>query len=95
MFLHFNKYIYLTFGASGTTYTGPANGWFTINKVGSSGEFVGLYTSKNGLHSYYKTNFNDPVKVSLPVKKGSIVKCDYSLSGETRYFRFIYAEGEN
>ena len=41
-----NKYIDLTLGASGTTYTAPANGYFFVEKIsGASNEWLTLHSS--------------------------------------------------
>jgi hypothetical protein len=33
--------------------------------------------------------------IIIPVKKGEVVTAEYTASGEVKYFRFIYAEGDN
>ncbi len=89
----------LTLGASGTTYTAPANGWFYLNKVAGSDwyycEFTcaveGSYDSLPCWGSDYKTS---PIKIWTPVKKGAKIKVNYNATGKTNYFKFIYAEGE-
>lgn len=93
------RYIDLTLGASGSTYTAPANGWFYLNKVAGSDwhycEFTcaveGSYDSLPCWGSDYKTS---PIKIWTPVKKGAIIKVNYNATGKTNDFKFIYAEGE-
>lgn len=93
------RYIDLTLGASGSTYTAPANGWFYLNKVAGSDwyycEFTcaveGSYDSLPCWGSDYKTS---PIKIWTPVKKGAKIKVNYNATGKTNHFKFIYAEGE-
>ena len=82
----------LTLGASGTTYTAPADGYFCISA--KSAKTVRL----DGL-SYNVTM--PPVTNSLsafifPISKGKIVTLRYDtldISDSWNYFRFIYAKG--
>ena len=87
-----NKSTVLTLGASGATYTAPANGYFTLFGHLNSAEIYNtsgsnLYWGVNGPSSTFKG-------VSCPVKKGDVVKIYYSTYGDNIIFRFIYAEGE-
>ena len=92
-----NRYVDLTLGASGTTYTAPANGWVFFAKAsGSSGQFNSITNSTSGgLRSDCDaSNSGRWATVNCPVKKGDIFSVEYTTSGETKRFRFIYAEGE-
>ena len=100
-----NKYIDLELGATGTQYTAPANGWFHIAKVAGTADAhctlvntcvtgteaqggnytIRMQASTNGMTIY----------LNLPVKKGDVAVINYTASGNTDAFRFIYAEGEN
>lgn len=99
------KYVDLEFGASGTIYTAPANGWFyarggtatTANgyhdislSVGGTTVLTAIYVSMGHLMSG-----NTVVYALVPVKKGQQVTLSYytSLTRE-KLIRFIYAEGE-
>jgi hypothetical protein len=88
-----NRYIDLTLGASGSTYTAPANGWVAIAKACSSGQFIfmvngsGVATQNWGAGSGYIQSY-------LPVSKGKPFIVDYTASGATAFFRFHYAEGD-
>lgn len=91
-----NKYIDLTLGASGSSYTAPANGWYVIIKVaGEAEKYVELNVADNRfISSLTAVNTTQSLSLFIPIKKGDIMKVWYSAKGETRYFRFIYAEGE-
>ena len=87
-----SKYINLTLGASGTTYTAPANGYYAMYKSASTGQYIIFETN------YYKlvsasSPVDNSVSLLIPVKKGDVIKCLYTASGTIGLFRFIYAEG--
>jgi hypothetical protein len=91
------KKVDLTLGASGTTYTAPANGWMYLSKLtGGDNQYATLnnstkgYTSGNGIYGQ-----GSAIYCFLPVQKGDIVIANYTASGTTSTFKFIYAEGEN
>lgn len=84
----------LTLGASGTTYTAPANGWFVAQKSSSTSGYLRLNNDNNGLGYEIRTSSASTLINSIPVKKGQTVSVTYTLDGATTYFRFIYAEGE-
>ena len=93
-----SRYIDLTLGASGSTYTAPANGWFAICAWNSVA---------NGIVAFYnQNNFTSPsarnawaggnIHNNLPCKKGDVITLGYdgiSLTNADNYFRFYYAEG--
>ena len=88
------KYIDLTLGSSGTTYTAPANGWVVFGKAASgAGQYINLssgYTT-NQVVSNASGNI---LSIYIPVYKGKTFKANYSAGGATNSFRFIYAKGE-
>lgn len=88
-----SRYINLTLGASGSTYTAPANGWFNI--VGGSKSGNKWVNVSNGIYSMASTSISGVynAKVLYPVKKGDIVTVSYTLDTDNPIFRFIYAEG--
>lgn len=95
-----NKYIDLTLGASGTEYVAPANGWFYIDKLQSGYENVlalAYPEMVNGAYifsSYLRCVGNSySQQLSIPVRKGQPVKCNYDSNGTCRLFRFYYAVG--
>ena len=89
-----NKYTSLTLGSSGTNYTAPANGWFFLEKLSGASAYVQMRNKTNEMKSYARTTVNsDYLGAFVPVRKGDVVNISYSLTGETKVFRFIYAEG--
>ncbi len=88
-----NKYINLTLGAGGTTYTAPANGWFALAKECSNGQFIYMGVS-NGISTQVWGAGAGYVQSYLPVLKGNVVNVNYTASGATAFFRFHYAEGD-
>lgn len=87
-----DKYIDLTLGANGTTYIAPADGYFYIRKFSTSvNQFIGLYGVVSSEVICSLQNFD--VAVYVPAAKGQSVTCFYSLAGETKEFRFVYAVG--
>lgn len=90
----------LTLGASGSTYTAPANGWFFLGKDSSaSGQTVSVTVKKTDLSDTlygmeYASGFSGQnMKYTWAVKKGSVTGIMYTLGGATNMFRFIYAQG--
>jgi hypothetical protein len=92
------KYIDLTLGASGSSYTAPANGWFYIaKKTAAASQFIEFKnkTKGYGLSQRIPSDIGVWIEFILPVQKGDELGVTYSASGTLGYFRFIYAEGEN
>lgn len=89
-----SKYIDLTLGASGTTYTAPANGWIAISKVSTAAhQYLCIYRShfRTQVHSTTKDQY---LEAYAPIRKGEQFKINYVAGGTTNMFKFIYAEGE-
>lgn len=94
------KTIDLTLGASGATYTAPANGWFLlIQRINAVG--LGVVLQISGRTGQQIRNncsqANQICAVTLPVLKGEAVGAWYgTLSSTTsnNAFKFIYAEGD-
>lgn len=103
-----NRYIDLTLGASGSTYTAPANGWYYLQKkTGADNQYSVIFALKDGETTgetieaieYGAIEWtplgNNGNAIMLKVPKGKKVVINYSLTGATELFRFIYAEGSN
>lgn len=89
-----NRYIDLTLGASGATYTAPANGWFFVRKVSTGTQLIYFTNTTNGMtSSCYSSASGEYLDSIIPVVKEQIVVCEYTTGGTTQFFRFIYAEG--
>lgn len=95
-----DKYIDLTLGASGTTYTAPADGWFTVGKTSSeANQYMNIYfrsgNTSIGGYGFNANGKSQTIRLSLPCKKGNTIQITYSLAGSSQYdyFRFIYAVG--
>lgn len=90
-----NRYIDLTLGASGTTYTAPANGWVIISKPTTrAGQYIALNMTsyKFGVQTRAHDSGNY-LQLYLPLKKGDVFEVTYNAEGTLDYFRFVYAEG--
>lgn len=87
-----SRYIDLTLLASGSTYTAPANGWFTL-AISTGIAYLDIYTSigfgTNGIN--LNNNF---IRRYIPVHKGEVLTVFYLGTPTVDLFRFIYAEGE-
>lgn len=95
------KYIDLELGERGTTYKARANGYFAIRKVAgiANGSFTMAVWNTAATEEFHRTTIISPLETaeiafSVPVLKGQTVAVDYDATGETQYFRFIYAQGE-
>jgi hypothetical protein len=101
-----DKYIDLTLGASGTSYIAPADGWFYLGKfciassssAGNHCMIMRVFNKDNNVVYIYQdwcnaTATTQVMDMNTPVKKGAKVRVEYSLTGATNSFRFIYAEG--
>lgn len=95
-----DKYIDLTLGASGTTYTAPADGWF-IFRAQSNGN-VNTYTDTVVQYrdqvistaTYIVSFTGDTCGFVHQVPKGAVLSFTYDTTfGQNKFFRFIYAEG--
>ena len=91
-----NKYIDLTLGATGATYTAPANGWLFLDKAAVSGQYIEFIIGDNNNILYYEyahANGDESIQLFIPIEKGRICKVNYT-AGKTFAYRFIYAKGE-
>ena len=96
-----NKYVDLTLGANGTSYTAPANGYYFLAKAstatgqGASIMIKGTIDNGSTLYGmeYTSSSSGMNMKYTWAVQKGSITTINYTLAGATNAFRFIYAVG--
>lgn len=90
------QYVDMTLGATGKTYTAPANGWFCIVKATSSvgTQYFIMDNQTKGYTMNLTPTAGNSVRYIFPVSKGDVVLISYTASGATSYFRFIYAQGE-
>lgn len=86
-----NRYIDLTLGASGTTYTAPANGWVLVGKRCTNNQYLGTYA--NSIMKCLEVWNSIYCSLFFPVRKGDVFPISYTASGVTEVFRFVYAEG--
>jgi hypothetical protein len=92
-----SRYIDLTLGASGATYTAPANGYFYLRKISNASiqvVLLGNASSGDIISSNFSSDIGQYLAAYIPVKKDDIVFCEYNAGGTIQFFRFIYAEGE-
>ena len=92
--LQSDRYVDLTLNASGSTYTAPANGWVLIQKVANANQQLTLVGGGNLISNQVAISNGQWLQVWVPVQKGQIYYADFSATGETRIFRFIYAKGD-
>jgi hypothetical protein len=90
-----SDYIDLTLGVSGTTYTMPANGYLCLAKhCNGTNQYTGLHNlTCEGIGITLLASGTGTLVSNIPVSKGDIGVADYSASGPTEYFRFVYAKG--
>lgn len=92
-----NRYIDLTLGASGSTYTAPANGYFTLTKRTSSPtQYISIINGVSDIGSNcFPAGTDDVLKVTVLAAKNDVISVYYNAGGRTQVFRFVYAEGSN
>lgn len=91
-----DSYVDLTFGASGTNYTAPADGYFKAAiRANTVGQNVELYNPVNGFGANrHAVAVNNLMSLYIPVKKGQTIMLSYGVTGTTdRGIIFVYAEG--
>lgn len=92
-----SQYDDLTLGASGTTYTAPADGYVYLWKASNAvNQYITLTNNSNGLAIHQWSPLSGGGCAGyVPVKKGDIVTITYTAGGSTNMFRFIYAQKTN
>lgn len=88
------KHTNLTLGASGTTYTAPANGWFYLmRRAHGATQSIQLSYNNNSIIAWGNNTDNINIALLLPVSAGGVVTVDYTATGPETIFRFVYADG--
>ena len=88
-----DKYIDLTLGASGNSYTAPADGYVYFRKDATAvGQYFVLYGSNIQVVNKSATS-GGYIAGYIPVKNGETFKVEYNLAGSTVVFKFVYAQG--
>lgn len=91
-----NTYVDLTLGASGSTYTAPANGWFyfTIQTTNSNSSYFGIFNTSNNMRDGKWTTLGSANIASyMPARKGDVIEISYTNGTPISDCRFIYAQG--
>jgi hypothetical protein len=89
-----NRHLTLTLGASGSTYTAPANGYYSVSKKVTAADQY-LYFSSNTVEAtVHSVASSNNLENYIPALKGSSVTISYTAKGDTSRFFFVYAEGE-
>ena len=85
-----NRYIDLTLGASGSTYTAPANGYFQLAVL--DGTSIQFYNQTKASFWKASASVGGALAESIECQAGDIIQCYYDYT-TFRWFRFYYAEG--
>ena len=91
-----SKYDNLTLGASGATYTAPADGWLFLNKTqGTANTRIEMYNQSSTQRTLCigSSATGQWIYGSMQAKKGDVIEVVYSVTGSTNAFKFIYAQG--
>lgn len=94
-----NRYDDLTLGASGASYTAPANGYFSVRlKSTASNQYISCNVkTPEGVTILsdlaLSTSSNQAIGLWMPILKGQIFNVVYTTSNEVGLFKFIYDEG--
>lgn len=87
--------ITLSAGASGSTYTAPANGWFRANGTSTASGHLSIFRSLDDFSLNVAVAWGAGMSLisACPVKKGQVVTLGYS-NASIIEFKFFYAEGD-
>lgn len=86
-----SRYLDLTLGASGATYTAPANGWFCLFANGTS--YVDMYMVDSPVGTISIQAVGQYLRRFVPVLKDHTLTVYYTDTPTDVLFRFYYAEG--
>ena len=92
-----SRYIDLSLAASGSTYKAPANGYFYLVKVAGNdnGDIRFNNKTKNLIQEITPKTSTNWLYLLMAAQKGDVFEIAYGATGDTKKFRFIYAEGES
>lgn len=95
-----DKYVDVSLGSSGTTYTVKNNGYFFIRTVANQGDGWITMCTDNDSAFGQTTRFvsGNDVRMLIPVQSGTFIQLYYSnlgngTGGQANIFRFIYTQG--
>ncbi len=90
-----SRYDDLTLGASGNSYTAPADGYVYFCKVATANaQYIRIQNEANSIAAEYIATANGNwCRCWMPISKNSTYTVYYNAAGDTKYFRFIYANG--
>lgn len=86
----------LTLGSSGAGYTAPADGYFFLSKTAGTAYTKIDMTNRTAQFSSQAragSSTGDWIYCWIPASKGDSVKIEYTVTGSTNAFRFVYANG--
>ena len=89
-----SRYVDLTLGATGSSYTAPADGYYIVSKQSANdNEYITLLNAATNfsIDEFCPASMN--TRLFMPVSKGDVIQVNYTTSGTTNYFRFVYANG--
>lgn len=89
-----SRYVELTLGTSGSSYTAPADGFYVIEQeISATNGFISIVNTTNHTAKTLYAPSGFSVFDMLAVSKGDIVKIIYNNIGDTEIFDFVYANG--
>ena len=96
-----NKYVALTLGATTSSYTAPANGWFSLGGLDTIGAVSNYgFVMRRGDRFGLESRIGDTAMTTgwcngiLPVRKGDVVYIYHNMDVADSQLRFFYAQGE-
>lgn len=87
-----NRYIDLTLGASSSSYTAPANGYFVVRVPFTGNQACALFNTTTLVGINLNSNGTWTAYGNIPVKNNDVVQLWYNCT--PNLFRFVYAEGD-
>lgn len=87
-----SNHIDLTLPANDTIITAPSDGYYYLEKVGvEMGQYVALFNNTISMSDLDRAvNVNNTIRCSIPANTGDEIRIQYTASGITKAFKFIY-----